>query len=60
MRSLREQQSTLEAQLTTVSDDHARLAAVGQRLSALGAELAAAEEAWLALAEEAEAQGLAT
>jgi len=60
MRSLREQQSTLEAQLTTVSDDHARLAEVGERLSALGAELAAAEEAWLALAEEAEAQGLAT
>jgi hypothetical protein len=57
---LRTQQSTLTAQLATVSDDHAKLAEVGERLSAVGAELAAAEEAWLALAEEAEAQGLAT
>ncbi|HET8619696.1 MAG TPA: ABC-F family ATP-binding cassette domain-containing protein [Acidimicrobiales bacterium] len=60
LEKLRTQQSTLAAQLATVSDDHAKLAEVGERLSAVGAELAAAEEAWLALAEEAEAQGLAT
>jgi ATP-binding cassette subfamily F protein uup len=60
VEKLREQQSTLAAELATVRDDHARLAEVGERLSAIGAELAAAEEAWLALAEEAESQGLAT
>jgi ABC transport system ATP-binding/permease protein len=60
VEKLREQQSTLAAELATVSDNHARLAEVGERLSAVGAELDAAEEAWLALAEEAEAQGLAT
>ena len=60
VEKLREQQSTLTAELATVSDDHARLAEIGERLSAVGAELGAAEDAWLSLAEEAEAQGLAT
>jgi hypothetical protein len=36
------------------------LARIGKDLSTVGAELAAAEESWLSLAEEAEALGLTT
>jgi hypothetical protein len=36
------------------------LARLGEELSTVGADLAAAEESWLSLAEEAEALGLTT
>ena len=39
--------------------DHVALACVGEELSVVNGELAAAEEHWLALAEEAESLGLA-
>jgi ATP-binding cassette subfamily F protein uup len=54
MLRLSDCQAELEAELATVGDDHVALADVGERLSAVTADLAAAEEAWLALAEEAE------
>jgi hypothetical protein len=57
---LHERQSALEAELASAQGDHVALARVGEDLSAVGGELVAAEESWLALAEEAEAQGLTT
>ena len=60
MVRLRERQAGLEAELGAAAGDHRALARVGEELSALAADLASAEEAWLALATEAEAQGLAT
>jgi ATP-binding cassette subfamily F protein uup len=58
--ALQQRQAGLEAQLAEVADDHEALARVGEELAGLHAELSAAEEAWLALAEEAEASGLRT
>jgi ATP-binding cassette subfamily F protein uup len=60
MRRLQERQATLEAELTDAAGDHVALARLGEDMSAVAAEMAEAEEAWLALAEEAEAQGLST
>jgi hypothetical protein len=60
VRRLHERHSALEAELASVQGDHVALARVGEDLSAVAGELAAAEESWLALAEEAEAQGLRT
>jgi ABC transport system ATP-binding/permease protein len=60
MAGLRERQAGLEAELAAAAGDHRALARLGEELSALAADLQAAEEAWLALATEAEAQGLAT
>jgi ABC transport system ATP-binding/permease protein len=60
MRRLQERQSALEAELESAQGDHVVLARVGEDLSTVAGELAIAEENWLALAEEAEAQGLAT
>jgi ABC transport system ATP-binding/permease protein len=60
MARLRERQAGLEAELAAAAGDHRALARLGEELSALAADLQAAEEAWLALATEAEAQGLAT
>jgi hypothetical protein len=60
MRRLQERQALLEAELVTASGDHVTLARLGEDLSVVTGELAAAEEAWLSLAEEAEAAGLTT
>jgi ABC transport system ATP-binding/permease protein len=60
MRRLQDHQATLQAALSAASGDHMALARVGEELAVVTAELAAAEEAWLALAEEAESIGLAT
>jgi hypothetical protein len=60
MAALRERQAGLEAELAAAQADHVTLARVGEELSAVGDDLATAEEAWLALAEEAEALGLTT
>jgi ABC transport system ATP-binding/permease protein len=58
MRRLQERQSALEAELVGARGDHVALASVGEELSVVNGELAAAEEHWLALAEEAESLGL--
>jgi ATP-binding cassette subfamily F protein uup len=58
VRRLQEHQAALEAELAGAGGDHVALASVGEELSALAGELAAAEENWLALAEEAESRGL--
>jgi hypothetical protein len=50
----------LEAELAAAQDDHVTLARLGEALAAVAGDLAAAEEAWLALAEEAESLGLTT
>ena len=55
---LQERQAALEAELAGARGDHVALACVGEELAVVGSELAAAEERWLALAEEAEALGL--
>jgi hypothetical protein len=60
MRRLQARQATLEAELADAAGDHVALARMGEDMSAVAAEMAEAEEAWLALAEEAEAQGLST
>jgi ATP-binding cassette subfamily F protein uup len=60
MRRLQERQATLEAELAVAQGDHVALARVGEDLSAVTGDMAAAEESWLALAEEAEALGLTT
>ena len=60
MLRLHERQSALEAELAAAQGDHVALARVGEDLSAGAGELAAVEESWLALAEEAEGQGLTT
>jgi hypothetical protein len=57
---LQGRQAVLEAELAAVSGDRVALARVGEDLTGLQAELSAAEEAWLQLAEEAEALGLQT
>jgi ATP-binding cassette subfamily F protein uup len=54
MRRLSDRHAELEAELTAAGGDHVALAQVGEQLSAVSADLAAAEETWLALAEEAE------
>jgi ATP-binding cassette subfamily F protein uup len=58
MRRLQDRHAALEAELAGAMGDHVALACVGEELSAVGGELAAAEEHWLALAEEAESLGL--
>jgi ABC transport system ATP-binding/permease protein len=58
MRRLQERQAALEAELSGAMGDHVALACVGEELSAVSGELAAAEEHWLSLAEEAESLGL--
>ena len=58
MRRLRERQAALEAELAGARGDHVALASVGEELAVVNGELAAAEERWLALAEEAESLGL--
>jgi ABC transport system ATP-binding/permease protein len=58
MARLSERQAELEAELTAAGGDHVALGEVGERLSAVTADLAAAEETWLALAEEAETAGV--
>jgi ATP-binding cassette subfamily F protein uup len=60
MRRLQERQATLEAELSAALGDHVALARLGEDLSVVSSEMAAAEESWLSLAEEAEALGLAT
>ncbi|HKA84621.1 MAG TPA: ABC-F family ATP-binding cassette domain-containing protein [Acidimicrobiales bacterium] len=55
---LQDRQAALEAELAGARGDHVALACVGEELAVVGAELAAAEERWLALAQEAEALGL--
>jgi ATP-binding cassette subfamily F protein uup len=60
VRRLRERRAGLEGELAAAQGDHVALARLGEELSAATAELDAAEESWLALAEEAEAQGLST
>ncbi|MDD9371285.1 MAG: ATP-binding cassette domain-containing protein, partial [Acidimicrobiales bacterium] len=60
MRRLQERQAALEAELVDAGGDHVAMARMGEDLSAVSAEMAEAEEAWIALAEEAEAQGLTT
>jgi ABC transport system ATP-binding/permease protein len=58
MVRLSQRQVELEAELSAAGGDHVALAEVGERLSAVTADLAAAEETWLALAEEAETAGV--
>jgi predicted nucleic acid-binding Zn-ribbon protein len=60
MRRLQERQAALEAELASAGGDHVTLARIGEDLSAVAAELAAIEESWLDLAEEAESLGLTT
>jgi ATP-binding cassette subfamily F protein uup len=60
MGRLRERHMLLEAEVSTAQADHVALARLGEELSAVSAEMTAAEETWLALAEEAEALGLTT
>jgi ATP-binding cassette subfamily F protein uup len=58
MRRLQDRQAALEAELAGAMADHVALACVGEELAVVSGELAAAEEHWLALAEEAESVGL--
>ncbi len=58
MHRLQDRQAALEAELAGARGDHVALATVGEELSVVNGELAAAEERWLALAEEAESLGL--
>jgi ATP-binding cassette subfamily F protein uup len=58
LRRLQDRQAALAAELAGARGDHVALACVGEELSVVGTELAAAEEHWLALAEEAEGFGL--
>jgi ABC transport system ATP-binding/permease protein len=58
MHRLQDRQAALEAELAGAMGDHVALACVGEELSVVSGELAAAEEHWLALAEEAESLGL--
>jgi hypothetical protein len=53
MRKLERRRAELEADLSAAGDDHVALARIGGELAAVGADLSAAEEAWLTLAEEA-------
>jgi ATP-binding cassette subfamily F protein uup len=54
MRRLQDRHTALEAELAAAGADHEALARVGRDLSDVAAELSRAEDAWLALAEEAE------
>ncbi|MCU1499133.1 MAG: putative transporter ATP-binding protein [Acidimicrobiales bacterium] len=55
MRKLEKQRDRLVAEVATIDgSDHQRLGAVGRDLAAVEAEITATEDAWLALAEEAE------
>jgi len=56
---LNRRRETLEADLAAKASTaaHTELTELGSQLGAVNAELAAAEESWLALAEEAEAGG---
>ena len=56
--ALRDRQDALEAELAGLGGDRVALARVGEELTELQAELATVEEAWLELAEEAEAAGV--
>jgi ABC transport system ATP-binding/permease protein len=58
MRRLQDRQAALEAELAGAMGDHVALASVGEELSVVSRELAAVEEKWLVLAEEAESLGL--
>jgi ABC transport system ATP-binding/permease protein len=60
MRRLQDRQAALEAELAGAGSDHVALAGAGEELALVNGELAAAEERWLALAEEAESLGLTT
>ena len=56
MRTLEKQHQALAAEMASVDpSDHHGLADIGGRLAVVDGELAAAEDEWLALAEEAEA-----
>ncbi|HEX6238679.1 MAG TPA: ABC-F family ATP-binding cassette domain-containing protein [Acidimicrobiales bacterium] len=55
---LQDRRAALEERLAGAAGDHVELARVGEDLAAVTAELDAAEEHWLALAEEAEAAGV--
>ena len=59
IRRLGERHAALEAELAEAAGDHAALTRVTEELATVAAELAAAEERWLELAEEAESRGLA-
>jgi ATP-binding cassette subfamily F protein uup len=56
MRRLQERQAALESELQAAGSDHVVLARLGAELSDVSSELAAAEDSWLALAEEAESR----
>ncbi|MFP3900726.1 MAG: ABC-F family ATP-binding cassette domain-containing protein [Acidimicrobiia bacterium] len=60
VRRLQDRRAALEERLAGAAGDHVELARVGEDLAAVAAELDAAEDRWLALAEEAEAAGLRT
>jgi ABC transport system ATP-binding/permease protein len=60
MLRLQDRQAALEAELAGAGSDHVALAGAGEELALVNGELAAAEENWLVLAEEAESLGLAT
>jgi len=57
MRSLEKRHAALAEELhaATGTGDHVELARVGREMAAVSAELSAAEETWLELADEAEA-----
>lgn len=57
---LEQRRAALEAELAAAAGDHLALARAGEGLAAVVAELTQVEEAWLALAEEAEAREAAT
>ncbi len=52
---LASRQAQLEEELSEVGTDHEALARIGAELATVGDDVRAAEERWLALAEEAEA-----
>ncbi len=58
LESATNERDRLLLELSTVGADHERLAKVGTRLGEAEHEIAAAEAAWLSLADEAESQGL--
>ena len=53
---LEKQKADLEAELLEAAEDHRAMADLGARLGAVSAELEAAEERWMELAEEQEAR----
>jgi ATP-binding cassette subfamily F protein uup len=54
MRRLEKRHAALEQELVAAGTDHVAIARVGAAMATVSAELAEAEETWLALAEEAE------